>query len=1253
MPSSGFWGLFNKQRQQQPHQEQQQAVRVPAASSSKDHGEEQSIGVNGSGITPTVSPLKLIVDHTMPHAGHPAQHGEGEAKGAVNGIGTGGIAAPAEGRIEPALPKPMPLNEPAPSKVELPAAIPQPDAAPTEKLVLSDEPALDHHPEPTSITAASPAALSSPEPGRQSFKAFHGVIKPDLDDRSYVVLSLPNGMDALVVSDPTTDRSSAALDVHVGYFSDPEDVPGLAHFLEHLLFLGTEKYPVENDYAQFLSEVGGGYSNAFTSSENTNFFFEVSSEGQAFEGALDRFAQFFIAPLFEESATERELKAVDSEHKKNIQDDMWRLSQLDKDLSSPSHPYRKFGTGCWETLHEMPLQRGLNMRKILLDFHEKYYSANIMKLVVLGKEPLDILTDWVVTKFSPVHNKNIPVPTFAGHPLSVAELGKLIRVKPVKDMQSLELTFPFPDTVPHYRKSPDAYLAHLLGHEAPGSALAVLRARGWANGIVSSVAHAGINFDFFKISIDLTDEGMEHWETIIVIIFQYISMLRKIGVQKWIYDECQTMARLTFRFQEKFSPSDFTSWASQNMQSYDKADILRGYSLMEEFDEELIRSLLDLLRPEHFRVMLVSALHQADHWEKAAWYGTEYVVEDLPKDLLEKLVDPPENEELFLPVVNPYIPQNFDVITPAVAEDYSHPVIIHDSALSRLWYKPDRTFKVPRTQIAFFFRTTNSYTCTRSAVLNRFFVDLVEDSLIEESYNAELAGLYYSFSTLVEGFELRVAGYTDKLSALLQKVIHTMRHLEISPERFTAVKEEIVRSYKNFDNENPDQHASYFMNWILQEKLWTNAEKLVEVGSIEEDEVSRFSAAALQQLHIEGLVMGTVNEDQAKLYMKIVEEGLSLPKSPLRPLPVTARFQLQRTHIIPYPILVKSDQADEASGTPASSQGFLLGTDMPAPTLSRGLAAAGGARHRLISGHTYRRLLPNAENVNNALEYYLQVGDASDCDVRVRLLLLDQIASEPCFDMLRTKEQLGYVVWCGIRSTVFDWGFRFMVQSEKDPMYVEARVEAFIKHLRTFIADMSEEEYHRNVETLVAKLLQTEKNQHEAADRLWNAIKYSGYQFYQSRTDAAKVPKLSKAELVTFIDERIAKGGPFRRKLSVQIWSHHSMAEWKKKQTPGEQDVSVAEQAATVNGTATEHVEDELSSAESTHAPVDEKMMKDAEEGAAPDVEEEKHDEMEGPERVDLVFETDEAVAELKNSWALSRGIVPVAAHSHLVKALN
>ncbi len=64
-----------------------------------------------------------------------------------------------------------------------------------------------------------------------------------------------------------------------------------AHFLEHMLFLGTEKYPDENEYSKFLNH-HGGWSNAYTANDHTNYYFDVSPKN--LEGALDRYFCLFV-----------------------------------------------------------------------------------------------------------------------------------------------------------------------------------------------------------------------------------------------------------------------------------------------------------------------------------------------------------------------------------------------------------------------------------------------------------------------------------------------------------------------------------------------------------------------------------------------------------------------------------------------------------------------------------------------------------------------------------------------------------------------------------------------------------------------------------------------------------------------------------------------------------------------------------------------------------------------------------------------
>jgi insulysin len=109
--------------------------------------------------------------------------------------------------------------------------------------------------------------------------------------------------------------------------------------------------------------------------------------------------------MFAEDCTEREANAVNSEHKKNLQADMWRFYQLEKHLSSPTHPYNKFGTGNLETLWTHPKAEDRDPRAELIQWWEKEYCSQRMKLVVLGKESLDTLEKWIRDRFEKVPNK--------------------------------------------------------------------------------------------------------------------------------------------------------------------------------------------------------------------------------------------------------------------------------------------------------------------------------------------------------------------------------------------------------------------------------------------------------------------------------------------------------------------------------------------------------------------------------------------------------------------------------------------------------------------------------------------------------------------------------------------------------------------------------------------------------------------------------------------------------------------------------
>ncbi|KAG4426942.1 hypothetical protein IFR05_017575, partial [Cadophora sp. M221] len=175
---------------------------------------------------------------------------------------------------------------------------------------------------------------------------------------------------------------------------------------------------------------------------------------------------------------------VDSEHKNYLQMDEWRLLQLKKTLSNPKHPFYLFNVGNLEVLKTQPEARGVDVRQKFMDFHAKHYSANRMKLVVSGRESLDVLEGWTADLFAGVRNKDLAQNRWEDEaPFGEKDLLTQCFAKPVMNSRQLDLSFPFIDEELLFESQPSRYISHLIGHEGPGSIMSFIKSKGWADGL--------------------------------------------------------------------------------------------------------------------------------------------------------------------------------------------------------------------------------------------------------------------------------------------------------------------------------------------------------------------------------------------------------------------------------------------------------------------------------------------------------------------------------------------------------------------------------------------------------------------------------------------------------------------------------------------------------------------------------------------------------------------------------------------------
>ncbi|CAG2168148.1 unnamed protein product [Oppiella nova] len=510
------------------------------------------------------------------------------------------------------------------------------------------------------------------------------IIKSPEDKREYKGLVLRNGLKVILISDVEADKSAASLSLNVGSMSDPWEVQGLAHLLERMLFLGSRKYPGDNDYHKYISSNGGSVIHTRTTSTYTAYLFDIATD--YLPGALDRFAQFFIEPLFTESAMEREINAINSEYESYITNGHYREDSVDRCLSDPDHDYSKFQMANNESLKEIPYAKGIDVRQELLSFHERWYSANIMSLVVLGKECIQELQELVIPMFSGIRNNSAIAPKWTTNPFSDPYLRKQCFIVPIDDKQSMKIMFSIPDMSAHYRSKPKWYLDNLIGHEGPGSLLSELKSRNWCTQLSTGCCCGQTpGFAFFCINVDLTEQERE-------------------SPNESFHNELRQTHEIDFRFYEMWSNMYFTVRLATSLHDYPIDECMSAKYTMDEFRPDLITDLLNHLTPDRMRVTVVSKQFTtiADQTEK--WFSTKYTQQDIPPEKIQKWLNIGFNDNLALPPKNDFIPYDF-TLKPTDDNVKQMPQMIRNTEFSRVWHLQDNQYRTPK---AFYkFKLTN------------------------------------------------------------------------------------------------------------------------------------------------------------------------------------------------------------------------------------------------------------------------------------------------------------------------------------------------------------------------------------------------------------------------------------------------------------------------------------------------------------------------------------------------------------------
>ena len=671
------------------------------------------------------------------------------------------------------------------------------------------------------------------------------------DNRQYRHISLGNKLDVLLISDPSADKAAASLDVHVGSYQNPADRAGLVHFLEHMLFLGTEKYPDPGEYQRFISEHGGTH-NAGTGLENTNYFFDI--DAVYLEPALDRFSQFFTSPNFDAKYVDRERNAVESEYRLKIKDDGRRSQDVLQEQVNPQHPLSKFTVGNLETLADLD---GRPVRDELLAIYQKYYSANIMKLVVLGSENLDQLQALVEPRFSLVANNDVQVDIHRAPFFESQRLPVQISVTPLQNSRSLSLSFQIPKMLPHWQKKPAGYLGALIGHEGDGSLLDQLKKRGWADGLGAGMALEDRGGALFSVDMSLTPQGLEHQEKIVEMFFAWVKLIGEQGIERWRFDERAQLSAVAFIFQEKQNPVGYVASLASMMQLYPVADVLQANFVMNDFDADLLAEVSGYLTPANMLLQLTAPEVQGD--QISLMYQTPYSVTEISATQLEKWNRPQKFAELKLPSNNPYIAEDLELL--ATAENPIPELLVQSDTVTA-WHFQDTRFGVPKAHIIAALESASINSPAKAAAI-QLYLAYIDDQLGAKVYPATEAGLTFSLQPTNKGFSVVVGGYSDRQSALLNDILAALKNPVWQQERFDRIQQSMVRDLNNFRREYPFRQVVASLYSMLKGQ-WTPIQKANAVNQLSMPELAAQVKDFTQNLKLKVLISGNHDRQSAE-----------------------------------------------------------------------------------------------------------------------------------------------------------------------------------------------------------------------------------------------------------------------------------------------------------------------------------------------------------------------------------------------------
>ncbi|MEP0355271.1 insulinase family protein [Paraglaciecola sp.] len=708
--------------------------------------------------------------------------------------------------------------------------------------------------------------------------------KSPADSRTYDTFTLKNGIEVITVSDPSLTTSAATISVGVGQYQDPESHQGLAHFLEHMIFMGSEKHPKPNEYLEFIKN-NGGNANAFTAPQQTTYLLSINAEQYA--PALDRLSSAIASPLFDKTMIEKEINAVNSEWLLHYQADQFIWQRVAAHTGNTAHPRFKLGVGNNKTLNK----KGSDLVAALKNFHYQHYSANIMKLTLVGKQSSEQLKKLAKEYFSSIENKEINRPVTSVNAYNAENLGQHIYIKSKVKLPILTIEFPVANNLSDWKNKPNEYITHLLNSEEEGSLLFTLREQGYIQTGRSIFApniwgHTGSAF----LEYVLTEKGQNNQDDILRNTFQYIELIKQSGIKQAYFDELSAIKSMQFEDYRALPAPNLAMTLSQRVFDFPVKNIIDADYLVDRFEEEKINKVLSQLTVDSARIYHISPNEKAE--KKLEYADGEYRTK--PISVKEK--DSWLSTEVALNLPTPQVLGQEKEVIVKLDGDFSTPQVVYSEPGVRAFMSESLHHKgkdgVLNLSLVSDVPAENADNLINAYILNTIYLKK-NQRLFQRAQQRDGVMI----STMLNGAgnaTFRLFGRSRKQISLTNKLIDGFVNIEINEKNFLNA----VKLYKDSlesigDQKLLDQLNYYAMNATHRPPYLFEKDVILEaLSKTTLESVKKMHATILKENYIDIYSHGNFSPEEIVEFSKSVREKLGTSQT--KPWHLGSNFKMHK-----------------------------------------------------------------------------------------------------------------------------------------------------------------------------------------------------------------------------------------------------------------------------------------------------------------------------------------------------------------------